>query len=898
VPVSHKFGAAARALYGCYAWLMLLIVVLPVTILLVITPGIMRRRRLVKAGAAAVCWLAGAPIRHSGWQIPDDFACVVIANHSSYLDGIILTAALPARFAFLIKQEMASVPVAGFVLKQIASEFVDRRNPGDRRRMARRLVETAHRGWTLAVFPEGTFDEQPGLSHFHTGAFAAALSGDLPILPIVIHGARRKLPSGVMLPRPGPLAIHVCAPLKPSDFGNVAALSAAARRAVLEHLDEPDLEPQATAVPPAPVQPLWRPSPQRAARSSMQRFIDFVRAESGADDYAQLHEWSIRERGRFWSRLWDFAAVIAGAKSATAVTDADRMPGARWFPDARLNFAENLLAGDSAGVAVIFQNERAERRELTRGELRSAVATVAAEFRALGLEPGDRVAGLLPNMPETVVAMLAATSIGAIWSSCSPDFGARGVLDRFGPIGPKILIGVDGYHYGGKVIDCRAQLREVAAALPGLVATFLVSYLRATPETDNHGMRPFPKPHAGDVEQELTFAQLPFDHPVYIMHTSGTTGLPKAIVHGAGGTLLQHRKEHVLHCDIAPGKRVFYFTTCGWMMWNWLVSSLASGATIVLFDGNPMYPDAGVLWRLAEAERVNVFGTSARYISALDKSKYRPGEVHSLDALETILSTGSPLAVSGFEYVYSAVKADVQLSSISGGTDIVSCFILGNPLLPVYPGEIQCAGLGMAVDIYDESGRSLEQGQGELVCTAAFPSMPIGFWNDPDGSRYHAAYFERFENVWCHGDYVEATSRGGYIMHGRSDTVLNPGGVRIGTAEIYRVVDAIPEVAESIAIAQEWEDDVRVLLFVRMQAGRKLDDAMRNSIRRQLRQQASPRHVPARIIEISDIPRTRSGKIVEVAVRDVIHGRTVDNIEAIANPEALEAFRNLPELET
>ena len=889
--------ATGRAFYGLYAWLALLVVVIPVTIGLCVTPGIMRRRRLVRAGARLVAWLSGAPIRETGWQIPEDFACVVVANHSSYLDGIVLTAALPARFAFLIKQEMAHVPVAGFVLKQIASEFVDRRNPRDRRRMARRLVETAHRGWTLAVFPEGTFDEHPGLRFFHTGAFAAALSGDLPVLPIVIHGARSKMPSEIMLPRPGPLGIHVCEPLKPSDYGSLEALTAAARRSLLEHLDEPDLEPEQTAVLPAPdnVKPLWQPSTKRVASSAMQRFIATVEDEAGASDYASLHDWSVSEPGRFWSRLWDFVGVIASEKGSIDVLDADRMPGARWFPEARLNFAENLLTGDANRPAIVFRNERDDRRELSLGELRQAVAVVASEFRARGLQPGDRVCALVPNVPETVIAMLAATSIGAIWSSCSPDFGVRGVLDRFGQIAPKILIGVNGYHYAGKRIDCRDQLREVAAALPDLDITYIVEYLEDAPDEAGE-FRPFPTAIDDAHSGELRFEQLPFDHPVYVLHTSGTTGLPKAIVHGGGGTLLQHRKEHLLHADITPGKRLFYFTTCGWMMWNWLVSALASEATIILFDGNPMHPDAGQLWRLAEEERVNVFGTSAKYLSALEKSGLQPGDEHDLNELEAILSTGSPLAVSGFEYVYAAIKADVQLSSVSGGTDIVSCFIAGNPMLPVYAGEIQCAALGMDVDVFDDNGKSLHGDEGELVCKTPFPSMPLGFWNDEDGARYHAAYFERFHNIWCHGDYIEATIHGGYIMHGRSDTVLNPGGVRIGTAEIYRIVEVMPEIAESIVVGQNWNDDVRVVLFVRMQPGHQLDDLLREQIRKRLRQQASPRHVPARIIEVSDIPRTRSGKIVEVAVRNVIHEKPVANIEALANPEALKLFRNLPEL--
>jgi len=903
VPNSHWIRSCAQKLYGCYAWAALVVVVVPVTLLLLISPGVMRRRRIVRAGARLVCRLAGSPIRVSGWTIPPEFACIVVANHASYLDGIILTAALPPRFAFLIKQEMASVPLAGFVLRQIASEFVDRRNPYDRHRMARRLVETAHRGWTLVVFPEGTFDEQPGLKRFHTGAFAASVSGGLPILPVVIRGAREMMPSGVMLPRPGRLGIHICEPVMPARRGGIEALIAAARRNLLGHLDEPDLEPAQTncgAIPESAEtaqdgtgEPLWKPSPERTAASELQRFMDHVTDEAGARDYPTLHAWSVRERGRFWSRFWDFAGLIATRKGETDVVDANRMPGAQWFPEARLNFAENLLAGNPDGCAIVFRNERGARRELSRGALNSAVAAVAAEFRALGLESGDRVVGVLPNCPETVIAMLAATSIGATWSSCSPDFGVHGILDRFGPIEPKILIGTNGYFYSGRRIDTLSQLQQVGAALPSLERIFVVDYLGEGQPNAGGDLCAFP---VADTDAVARFVQLPFDHPTYILHTSGTTGLPKAIVHGAGGTLLQHRKEHMLHCDIKPGKRVFYYTTCGWMMWHWLISSLASGATIVLFDGNPMHPDPGELWRLAEEEGVNVFGTSAKYLAALEKSGYRPGDVHNLGALETILSTGSPLSAASFEFVYSAIADDVQLSSISGGTDIVSCFILGNPLLPVYAGEIQCAGLGMRVDVFDEHGQSITGRRGELVCTAPFPSMPLGFWNDADGGRARAVYFDRFENIWCHGDYVEATTNGGYIMHGRSDTVLNPGGVRIGTAEIYRVVESITQIAECIAIGQEWDDDTRIVLFVRMQPGSRLDDAMREQIRSLLRSQASPRHVPARIVEVADIPRTRSGKIVEVAVRDVVNGRKVANTEALANPDALELFRDVPEL--
>jgi len=645
-----------------------------------------------------------------------------------------------------------------------------------------------------------------------------------------------------------------------------------------------------------PSEPIWRPSHDRIESSNLRHFMRTVAPRSHADDYAALHAWSVGDPAAFWSAVWDFCGVVAERKGDVAACDLDRMPGARWFPDARLNFAENLLQQTGTGPAIVFVNERGSRRTLSWDELHAWVAGVADALRAAGVEPGDRVAGLLPNLPETVVAMLAATSLGAVWSSCSPDFGAKGVLERFGQIEPKILIGVDGYYYNGKTIDSLPQLDQVARALPSLRAVHVVDYLgtRSAAARVAHAS-PFPPPLRG---RSIEFVQLPFDHPVYILYTSGTTGLPKSIVHGAGGTLLQHRKEHVLHTDLKARQKIFYFPTCGWMMWNWLVSALATRATIVLYDGAPLHPDPAVLWRMAETEQIEVFGTSAKYISALEKSGYEPAAHHDLGALASILSTGSPLAAESFDYVYRSIKTDVQLASISGGTDLISCFALGNPLLPVYRSELQCLGLGMNVAIFDDRGQPVTQRKGELVCTAPFPSMPIRFWNDPDGRKYHNSYFARFPGVWCHGDYAEITAHGGLIMYGRSDTVLNPGGVRIGTAEIYRIVEQLPEIAESIVVGQDWENDTRIVLFVRLRDGATLDDALRARIRALLRSEASPRHVPAKILDVPDIPRTRSGKIVEVAVRETIHGRAIDNLDAIANPSALEAFRGRRELLT
>ena len=613
------------------------------------------------------------------------------------------------------------------------------------------------------------------------------------------------------------------------------------------------------------------------------------------DDYASLYAWSIEAPTDFWDAVWQFCGIESAVGYRCVLREAGRMPGAKWFEGATLNFAENLLAPAREGPALKFANERGDHMTLSWSELRRQVASVAARLRALGVSRGDRVAAFIANRPEAVVAMLATASLGAVWSSCSPDFGADAVLDRFGQIRPKVLFATDGYFYNGKSIDSMPSVRAIAARLPELAAVVIVPYRSAAP--DIAGLA-----HAELFDEslaatrELVFEAVAFDAPLYILYSSGTTGVPKCIVHGVGGTLLQHRKEHVLHTDVKPGDVVFYFTTCGWMMWNWLVSALASGATLMLYDGAPSHPDPGVLWRLAERERIAVFGTSAKYLSALEKSGYEPLAHHSLPALRSILSTGSPLAPASFDYVYAKIKEDVQLASIAGGTDLISCFALGNPLLPVYRGELQCRGLGMRVEIYTADGRSVRGEKGELVCTAPFPSMPIGFWNDADGRKYHAAYFERFANVWHHGDYAELTAHDGLVIYGRSDAVLNPGGVRIGTAEIYRIVEQLPEIAESIVVGQDWGDDTRIVLFVRLQPGATLDAALERRVRAAIRRRASPRHVPAKILAVADIPRTMNGKIVELAVREAIHGRPIGNRDALANPEALAFFVNRPEL--
>jgi acetoacetyl-CoA synthetase len=642
--------------------------------------------------------------------------------------------------------------------------------------------------------------------------------------------------------------------------------------------------------------PHWIPSAERVAAAQLTKFHAFARGRGApGGDYSSLWQWSVDEPDAFWTAVFDFTGVIADRGPGPVLRNRDRMPGAAWFEGTRLNFAENLLRGAGDGPAIIARDERGRRREISWDQLRADVARVADGLRAAGVVAGDRVAGFLPNLPEAIVAMLATTSLGATWSSCSPDFGIRGVLDRFGQIAPKVLFTADGYCYGGKTLDSLERIAGILASLPSVACVVVVANVSPRPD-----LTPLPTARHysefGRADATPGFERKPFDHPLYILYSSGTTGVPKCIVHGAGGTLLQHLKEHQLHSDVRPGDRLFFFTTCGWMMWNWLASALASQATVVLFDGSPFHPDEGVLWRLASEERVALFGTSPKYLGALEKSGYRPAAQVDLAQLRTILSTGSPLAHEQFDFVRDAIGAGIQLASISGGTDIVSCFALGNPTLPVYRGELQCRGLGMRVEVFDDDGRPLQGQQGELVCTAPFPSMPVGFWNDPDGSRYHAAYFERFPNVWCHGDFAVLTARGGLVILGRSDAVLNPGGVRIGTAEIYRQVEKLDEILESIAIGQEWDNDVRVVLFVRLRAGLVLDAALERRIRDVIRTNTTPRHVPARIVAVGDIPRTISGKIVELAVREVVHGRPVKNTDALANPAALEEFRDRPEL--
>jgi acetoacetyl-CoA synthetase len=635
------------------------------------------------------------------------------------------------------------------------------------------------------------------------------------------------------------------------------------------------------------MEPLWTPSPERAARTGMARFM----ARTGVSgSFAALHRWSVEHSEDFWNQVWDFCAV-RGTKGARTLVDGGRMPGAAWFPDGRLNFAENLLGAADDSDAVVFWGEDKIKRRLSRKELHALVSRLQQALAAAGVGKGDRVAGYLPNLPESVAAMLATASLGAIWSSCSPDFGIQGVLDRFGQIEPKVLFCADGYLYGGKEFDAQEKAKEILAQLPSVRQCVVVPYI-GTELKLGVSLESF---ISGFPHKEVQFEQVEFNHPLYILYSSGTTGVPKCIVHGTGGTLLQHLKEHVLHSDVRPGDRVFYFTTLGWMMWNWLVSGLAAGATLLLYDGSPFAVRGRILFDFADAEGMTHFGTSAKYIDAIAKIKLKPVETHRLDKLRAVLSTGSPLSPEGFDYVYSSIKRDVCLSSISGGTDIVSCFVLGDPAAPVWRGEIQAKGLGLAIDVFDEKGLSTK-GKGELVCTRPFPSMPLGFWNDPGDARYRAAYFEKFPGVWRHGDWCELTAHGGMVIYGRSDAVLNPGGVRIGTAEIYRQVEQLDEVVESLVIGQDWEGDVRVVLFVKLREKAELSEELINRIKKKIRDNTTPRHVPAKVVQVADIPRTKSGKIVELAVRDVVHGRQVKNLEALANPEALEQFRGLAEL--
>ena len=636
---------------------------------------------------------------------------------------------------------------------------------------------------------------------------------------------------------------------------------------------------------------IWAPSDERKQASHMYRFMSGM----SFGNYADLHQWSVRDPAAFWEALVDYTGVAFTTPATATLAHDDRIMGAGWFAGSKLNYASHLLRHGGDRAAIIFCGEDGSRREISFDELRVSVTEIAAALKSAGVRQGDRVAAYLPNCPEAIIAMLATASIGAIWSSCSPDFGASGVVDRFGQIEPRFLFVANAYLYNGKRIDCVATSAEIAAAIPSIEQVVVVRFLDL--DSDISGISnsiawdEFKRPG-----HTLEFEAVDFDHPLFIAFSSGTTGVPKCIVHGHGGILLQHLKEHVLHCDLDEKDRLFYFTTCGWMMWNWLASALAAGSTIILFDGSPFFDDGRGLWEMAARERVTVFGTSAKYISALEKAGIRPVDEFELPELRSVLSTGSPLAPESFDYVYDAIGSDLQLASIAGGTDILGCFAIGNPLLPVRRGELQCRGLGMAVEVYDEDGNSVVEERGELVCTRPFPSAPVCFWNDDDNARYHAAYFGRFPGIWAHGDFAELCASGGMIIHGRSDAVLNPGGVRIGTAEIYRQVEKLDEVLESIAIGQRWEDDVRVVLFVVLRDGVDLDDELQAAIRQSIRDNTTPRHVPAKIIAVPDIPRTKSGKIVEIAVRSIVHGEDVSNTSALANPEALHYFRNISEL--
>ena len=660
--------------------------------------------------------------------------------------------------------------------------------------------------------------------------------------------------------------------------------------------------------------PSWQPRPERVARANLTAFLSWLHERrlvgtDGITDYRALYRWSVQEPASFWPAVWQFCGILsqqgpdgtpweAVGRGLDRMAPPDPVDGPTWFPGTRLNYAENLLRWDDARPALVALAEGRERRELTHAGLRVETARVAAALADHGIRAGDRVAAFIPNIPEAVIGMLAAASCGAVWSTCSPDFGVTGVVDRFGQIAPRLLFAVDGYWYAGKRIDLMARTAEVVARIPSIERVVIIPYLDERPALSAIPRAVLWDDWLQDGDLPLGFARLPFDHPLYILYSSGTTGLPKCMVHGAGGTLLQHQKEHVLHCDLTPDDRLCYYTTTGWMMWNWQASALATGAAVVLYDGAPLAPEPRVLWDLVERERVTVFGTSAKYLALAEKEGLAPRRSHDLTALSALLSTGSPLAGHSYDYVYRDIKPDLHLSNISGGTELISCFALGVPTEPVWRGEIQARGLGMAVEVFDDEGRPVRGRPGELVCTRPFPSMPVAFWNDPDGAKYRAAYFAYFPGAWRHGDWAELTAHDGLVIHGRSDATLNPGGVRIGTAELYRQVEQLPEVLESLAIAQDLGagGDVRIVLFVRLRSSTKLDDSLRERIRQRLRAHASPHHVPQKIVQVADLPRTISGKISELAVRAVVHGQPVKNVEALANPEALELFRNLPEL--
>ncbi len=644
--------------------------------------------------------------------------------------------------------------------------------------------------------------------------------------------------------------------------------------------------------------PCWMPDAERINQANLSRFIHLIRAELDPliTDYHGLYQFSINHPRQFWQAVWEFTDII-GERGSEVLLNGESMLESQWFPQAKLNFAENLLRYRDDKTAIIFRSEDGALRKLSYHELYHSVAATAASLKGLGVVSGDRVAGYLPNLPETVIAMLATASLGAIWSSTSPDFGLAGVGDRFGQIQPKVLFTANAYQYNGKIHNCLEKAAQLAAAIESIEAVVVIPYIEQEIKLDGFKYALLWDDFLDNTSTEIDFHRDRFDLPLYILYSSGTTGIPKCITHSAGGTLLQHLKELVLHTDLHRQDRIFYFTTCGWMMWNWLVSSLATGATIVLYDGSPFYPQAESMFDLIDELDISIFGTSAKSISAWEKAGIKPAQSHKLESLRTILSTGSPLAPESYDFVYRDIKNDICLSSISGGTDIVSCFALGCPILPVWRGELQCRGLGLKVEIRNDTGEVVIDETGELTCAASFPAMPVGFWGDTDGSKYRAAYFERFENIWAHGDYAKLTVHGGIIIYGRSDATLNPGGVRIGTAEIYRQVEKLDEVLESICIDQDWEDDVRIVLFVRLQQGLVLDASLSDKIRKHIRCNTTPRHVPAVIIQVNDIPRTISGKIVELAVRNIVHNQAISNLDALANPGSLEQYRDLPELQ-